>query len=347
MPEREKQPDTFGFLSGGGEMGERIRNHDWASSALGTQNTWPQSLRTAVRILLTTQHPVFIFWGPELVCIYNDAYARSIGSERHAMALGSPAREVWEEIWHIIGPQIEQVMAGGGATWHENDLVPMTREGKLEEVYWTYSYGPIDDEGAPNGVGGVLVLCTETTKQVMTERASEQERKRQQHLFEQMPGFVAILSGPEHVYEYANKSYREIAGQRDLVGLTVRQAFPDIEGQGFYELLDDVLASGQRFSTAAIPIWLNGRPEPRYIDLLYEPIRNEIGDVTGILVGGYDVTEATKAINSLRALNETLEQRVEERTLALKDSLDFARLAFSAVGGVGVWTYDVENDCFA
>jgi len=69
-------------------------------------------------------------------------------------------RTAWPEIWAIIGPQIEQVMSGGGATWHENQLVPIIRHGKLEDVYWTYSFGPIDDPTAPHGVGGVLVVCT-------------------------------------------------------------------------------------------------------------------------------------------------------------------------------------------
>lgn len=347
MSQPKESSETIGFLSGGGDMGQLIRNYDWDATSLGSPCNWPQSLRTSIRILLTTQHPVFIFWGPDLTCFYNDAYSRSLGAERHPITLGKPARDVWEEIWHIIGPQIEQVMAGGGATWRENDLVPMTRDGKIDEVYWTYSYGPIDDELATNGVGGVLVICTETTKQVLAERSANKERERQQQLFEQMPGFVALLSGPEHVYEYANRSYREVAGHRELVGLTVRQAFPDIEGQGFYELLDTVRATGERFSTAAIPIWLNADAEPTFVDLLYEPIKDETGEVSGILVGGYDVTQATKAANALRELNETLEQRVEERSLALNDSVDFARLAFSAVGGVGVWTFDVASDSFS
>jgi hypothetical protein len=143
------------FLVGGGEMGARIRAHDWSRSALGLPSTWPQALRTVVRLMLNTSHPMYIFWGATGACLYNDAYRQSIGFERHPCSLGEPAEKVWSEIWSIIGPQIEQVMAGGNATWHENQLVPITRNGKHEEVYWTYSYGPIDDETAANGVGGV------------------------------------------------------------------------------------------------------------------------------------------------------------------------------------------------
>ena len=146
-----------------------MRVHDWTSSPLGTPANWPQSLRTVVRLMLNTGHPMYIWWGPELACLYNDAYSQSIGPERHPGSLGKPAREVWGEIWHIIGPQIDHVMSGRGATWNENALVPITRHGRKEEVYWTYSYGPIDDELAPNGVGGVLVVCTETTQAVLAQ----------------------------------------------------------------------------------------------------------------------------------------------------------------------------------
>jgi hypothetical protein len=179
------------FLSGGGEMGALIRAHDWDRSPLGAPEHWSQPLRTAIRLLLNTGHPMYVWWGPDLLCFYNDAYRRSIGSERHPSSLGRPAREVWAEIWDIIGPQIDQVMTGGGATWQENALVPITRNGRQEEVYWTYSYGPIDDEAAPNGVGGVLVVCTETTEQVLSRRQAIQEVDRLGQLFQQAPGAAA------------------------------------------------------------------------------------------------------------------------------------------------------------
>jgi PAS domain S-box-containing protein len=170
----------LGFLAGGGEMGALIRAHDWRASPLGSPETWPRGLRTAVRIMLTTRHPMYIWWGANQLCFYNDAYRPSIGSERHPGSLGRPAREVWDEIWDVIGPQIEQVMAGGGATWHENQLIPITRNGAREEVYWTYSYGPIDEPAEPNAVGGVLVVCTETTQHVLSARRLAESEERLQ-----------------------------------------------------------------------------------------------------------------------------------------------------------------------
>ncbi len=110
-PEENATPD---FMARGGEMGALMRAYDWAAHPLGRPEAWPQPLRTAVRLILNTGHPMYIWWGGELYCFYNDAYRQSIGSERHPSSLGQPAREVWAEIWSIIGPQIEQVMSGGG-----------------------------------------------------------------------------------------------------------------------------------------------------------------------------------------------------------------------------------------
>jgi two-component sensor histidine kinase len=156
------------FLSGGGEMGALTRAFDWSRTSLGSPETWPQSLRVTVRLVLTSRHPMFIWWGPELIQFYNDAYRETMGPERHPSALGAGGRECWAEIWDIIGPQIEYVMAGQGATWHEDQLVPVTRHGRREDVWWTYCFGPIDFEGK---VGGVLVVCKDVTSEHMAKEA--------------------------------------------------------------------------------------------------------------------------------------------------------------------------------
>ncbi|MBX9814297.1 MAG: PAS domain-containing protein, partial [Sphingomonas sp.] len=158
------------FMRDGGTAGARLRAHDWAATPLGPPQDWPQSLRTAVRLMLSTNHPMFIFWGAAAICLFNDAYGASLGPEKNPAILGMPAAEAWSEIWPIIGPQIELVMAGRGATWHRDHLVPILRHGRLDDAYWTYSYSPIDDDQAPSGVGGVMVICTETTERVLAER---------------------------------------------------------------------------------------------------------------------------------------------------------------------------------
>lgn len=271
--------DRLDFLRGGGEMGALMRVHDWSGSSLDYPRTWPQPLRTAVRLLLNTGHPMYIWWGKDLACLYNNAYRRSIGAERHPGSLGMPGRQVWDEIWDIIGPQIEQVMTGRGATWNVDHLVPITRDGRLKNVYWTYSYSPIDDSSAPNGVGGVLVICTETTEKVLAEQWLQAQVERQRRLFEQAPGFIAILRGPDHVYEFVNLAYRRLAGESNYIGRTAREVFPDVEGQGFFELLDKVYTTGERFIAHQSPLRLKPSAEEpseeRFLDFIYEPVVDE------------------------------------------------------------------------
>jgi signal transduction histidine kinase/CheY-like chemotaxis protein len=304
------------FLAGGGEMGALIRAHDWASGPLGAPETWPQGLKTSVRVLLSTGHPMFLWWGPELIQFYNDAYRRSIGAERHPSAIGQRGRECWAEIWDIIGPQIEQVMTGRGYTWHENHLVPITRNGKREDVYWTYSYGPIDDPNAPHGVGGVLVVCTETTEQVFAEQRLKAAEARWRALFDQAPGFVAILHGPDHVFEFVNASYVALVGGRDVIGKSVVDALPEVVGQGFAAQLDDVYRTGQSHTGIGAPVLLQqGRdesPAQRYLDFVYHPVRDASGTITGVFVNGYDVTERVVSSEALRA-----EDRRKDEFLAM------------------------------
>ena len=221
------------FLAGGGAMGARIRGHAWADTPLGDPRGWPQALRTTVRVLLTTGHPTMIFWGPELLCLYNDAFSRSLGPEKHPSILGAPGRLAWEEVWPIVGGQIEQVLRGDGAVWLENQCVPIIRHGELQEVYWTYSYSPIDEPASPHGVGGVLVTCSETTQQVLAERKLAAEREQFVQLFDQAPTFLAVLRGPDHVIELANPGYLAVIGHRSVVGRKIAEALPEAVTQGY------------------------------------------------------------------------------------------------------------------
>jgi two-component sensor histidine kinase len=311
------------FLLGGGEMGALTRVYDWTKTPLGAPIGWPQSLKTAVRLLLTSQHPMFIWWGPELIQFYNDAYRQTMGPERHPSALGQRGRDCWQEIWEIIGPQIELVMSGKGATWHEDQLVPVTRHGRREDVWWTYGYSPIDEGGE---VGGVLVVCndvtarhllTEQLKQANLRLADESNRLRQ--LFNEAPGFMCVMRGPQHVFELANEAYLRLSGSRSLLGKPVRDAFPEIAGQGFFELLDQVYTTGTPFVGRRLPIAFHSDgSEPavqHFLDFVYQPITDERGDVSGIFVEGSDVTDHVLAEQQQQLLIRELQHRVQN-TLA-------------------------------
>ncbi|MFP2913038.1 PAS domain-containing protein [Pyxidicoccus sp. 3LFB2] len=154
-------------LAGGGETGALMRSCDWAKTALGPVELWPQSLRTSVSTCLNSRFPLFVWWGPELVMLYNDAYASILGS-KHPRALGMRGREVWPEIWPIVGPMLEGVLNRGEATWSENSLLFVLRRGFVEECYFTFSYSPILAESGD--IGGVFTAVYETTGQVLSER---------------------------------------------------------------------------------------------------------------------------------------------------------------------------------
>jgi two-component sensor histidine kinase len=192
------------FLGGGGELGALTRAFDWSKTPLGTPDTWPQSLRVTVRLVLTSRHPMFIWWGPELIQFYNDAYRETMGPERHPSALGARGRECWDEIWDIIGPQIEYVMAGNGATWHEDQLVPVTRHGRREDVWWTYSFGPIDFEGK---VGGVLVVCKDVTSEHMAREALNLINEELKH---RVKNTLTVLGA------VATQTFRDASSKADL-----------------------------------------------------------------------------------------------------------------------------------
>jgi signal transduction histidine kinase len=160
--------DTPWFLNGGGESGRAARAVDWAATPLGPPERWPATLKTTIATMFRARQPMFLWWGKDLIQIYNDEYLPSFGEGKHPRAMGQPGRECWQEIWPIIGPQIDDVMARAVGSWNEDALVPIYRNRKLEEVYWTYTYSPVfGDDGV---VAGTLVICTETTNRVLGER---------------------------------------------------------------------------------------------------------------------------------------------------------------------------------
>jgi PAS domain S-box-containing protein len=299
-------------------MGQRLRAFDWAAHPLGPMAQWPASLRIAVDMMMGSDFASCLFWGPDLVALYNDGYRALLGGKPEA--LGQPMRETWAEVWDSLQPIASQALAGE-STFIEDFHLRIDRGGKLEDAFFTFCYSPwFDEHGA---IVAMLDVVVETTDKVLAERKAHSERGRQQRLLQQMPGFVGVLSGPQHRFEYVNDAYVKISGQRDFLGRTVREVFPDLAGQGYFEILDKVYTQGQPIHGAAMPIQLAGEAHERHIDILYQAMRDENGAVDGIFVGGYEVTERVQAQAAvqasearLRALNADLERQVIERTLS-------------------------------
>src|SRR4030081_2759735 len=323
------RPTFADFLAGGGEMGALTRAYDWSASTLGKPETWPQSLRTALRILLNTNHPMFIWWGEGLIQFYNDAYRQTMGPERHPSALGQGGREGWAEIWVIVGPQIEQVMSGGGATWHENQLIPVTRHGRLEQVYWTYGYSPIDKD---DGIGGVLVVCRDVTKDYLAAvalREREAELARVQQIGRIGGLEVDLKTGFRN---RRSPEYLEIHGlPPDAVNEShedwVRRIHPE-DREATEQKFREAIATKARDYNVRYRIIRPNDGETRWISVRCTIERDQEGRAVRLVGAHTDITEQVMAEQALREseeryrkladqladLNATLAQRVEEKT---------------------------------
>lgn len=295
--------NEFSFLRGGGEMGILSRKYQWENTSIGRPHTWPQSLRTTLSIILNSKFPMFLWWGNDLIQFYNDAYRPSLGDNgKHPQALGQRAQDCWLEIWPIIKPLIDQVYSGGDAVWQEDQLIPIFRNGKIEDVYWTFGYSAINDETGK--VGGVLVVCNETTEKVNYLRVLQDKEQTFRNTLSQAPVAVAIFKGITFIIEFANKKVLEYWGRtlEEVINKPLFVALPEAAGQGYEALLKHVYTKGERFVAKELSIDLmrKGKLEKTYIDFVYEPYYNLEGDITGVIVLANEITDLVLSIKKIR-----------------------------------------------
>lgn len=324
------------FLTGGRDMGALMRSHDWAASPLGVPALWPEALRTLVTVMLSSNQPMFIAWGTEATLIYNDKYAEILAS-KHPWALGRPFLEVWNEIHEDLVPIVEQAYAG--VPVHMDDIeLHMVRRGYPEEAHFSFSYTPVRDHTGQ--VAGFFCPCVEITAQVLADRRRDRDTERQRLMFEQAPGFIAILRGSEHVFEFANHSYVRLFGSRNLIGKTAREAFPDLAGQKFFDLLDHAYKTGESFVGSQVPVKLRASSDVEaqslLLDFIYQPIVDDAGQITGIFVEGHDVTERVRAEAAVR-------QSEERYKLIVEGAEDFAIITLNESGGITGWNTGAER----
>lgn len=210
------------LFAGRGETAEYMRQLPWETTSLGAVETWPQSLKTAIRIMMTSRQPIWIGWGPDLIYLYNDAYKPIIGG-RHPWALGKPTKEVWREIWPEIAPMLATAMSGTEGTYVEEQLLIMERNGYPEETYYTFSYSPIPDDN--NNAGGIICANTDDTQRVIGERQLALLR----HLAAQTAGTqswqevcersISALTTNQHDLPFVALYLEDPSGQLMLAGL--------------------------------------------------------------------------------------------------------------------------------
>lgn len=304
-----------GRIVGSGRMAERTAAYDWANSPLGPVAGWPETLTAVVNSLLSNQHPTMLFWGPQLIQFFNDAAIPIVGPDKFATALGQRADECWAEVWPLVGEQIQQAYRGS-PVWKEDQLVPIIREGRIEDTWFTYSYSPARD--AQGEIRGVLVTCLETTSRVLAEKQLLEERTQLLKVFDQAPAFFAVLRGPDHIFERVNPKYRQVVGGLDVIGKPVREAIPGIAEQGYIAILDRVFRTGEPYIAAdarfTLPPTAEGASRERVVDFVYQPLRDADGSISGILVLGVDMSERKRITD---ALAET-----ERRAAMVLDSIN-------------------------
>ncbi|HEY8566365.1 MAG TPA: PAS domain S-box protein [Beijerinckiaceae bacterium] len=220
MHGRAPEPDR-NIPTNGGELGALMRAHDWSSSPLGPPSAWPQSLRTAVDLMVNSLFPMFIAWGPELAFLYNDGY-RPIFGQKHPHALGRPFREVWAEIWPDIEPLVDKALAGE-TTFHEDLHLVMERHGYPEDTWYTFSYSPIRDESGR--IAGLFCACTETTGRVLADRQrreAETALRESEDRFRNMADHAPVMvwtTDPSGYCTYLNKAWYDFTGQSQTEAL--------------------------------------------------------------------------------------------------------------------------------
>ena len=300
--------DAFAFLPPGGETGAEIRAHDWSASSLGPPERWPQSLRSTLSLMLSCPTAMFLAWGPDLLCFYNDAYRPMLGY-RLSGALGQPFRAVWASIWDEIGPLVDATLAGESQTLTDV-MLDLSREGKPEQGWWSFTYSPAYDEAG--AVAGLFCVTAETTARVLGERRLRESEDHYRHTVELNPQVPWTCDPHGNITSYSNR-WLELTGQ----------APGEPEGAGWAKALhpDDVpwtmtvfagcLASGEpvdvnyriRIARTGAYRWMRARARPR---------RNEGGAIIRWYGVVEDIHDRKLAEERLQDLNATLERRVAD-----------------------------------
>lgn len=294
------------FLQNGGECGALLRGMHWSNHPLGAPENWPVMLQTTVSIVLGSRQPMLVCWGPQYHTIYNDGYSALCGN-RHPAGQGIPFSEIWFDIWDVVGPMVARVNGGESIYMDQLELL-LHRHGYPEKAYFSFSYNPLRND--KNQVTGMFCACEEITEKVVLRRELEHERARLGEVFEQAPSFFAKLHGPDHIFELANPAFLRLIGHREVIGKSVATALPEVQSQGYIEMLDKVLTTGSpiRIDGAKVAVQraADSPPEDRFIDFVYQPVIDTTGAITGVIAAGVDVTDRTEALSALQNSEQLL-----------------------------------------
>jgi PAS domain S-box-containing protein len=313
--------------SAGGLMAVRVRAMDWSRTRLGPIENWPECLRVAVDLCLNGRFPMHVWWGPDLIYIYNDAHIPVLG-QRHPDALGQPAAQVWAEIWPLLTPQVEAVMLRGESTWNERTPVVSDRNGFREDAWFTWSYSPIRDEAGR--ISGLMCIATEDTARVLAERERDRlEEERQKKAEETQAKLAAIVESSEDaiigktlngIISTWNSGAERIFGYTapEVVGRHISMLIPS-DHQSEEADIQARLARGERIEHfETVRVTKSGRKID--VSLTVSPIKNS----AGVIVGG---SKIVRDITARKRAEQSLADQAEELA---RSNVELERFAYVA-----------------
>jgi PAS domain S-box-containing protein len=294
------------LFGGDSEAEKHARAVNWCATGMGLPTGWPAELRIAAEQVCSSKLPMFVAWGPKLEVIYNDPFIELLGA-KHPWAMGQPHLDVWAEAKEGLEPLVKRALEGESLLIKDVSF-DIKRGEAVQQVQVTFSYNPL--RTANGEVAGIQCVCVETTEVARLLHLQTEQRARLETLFRQSAGFMAVVRGPNHVFDLVNDEYLQLVGFRDLVGKSVASALPEVVEQGFIELLDRVRTTGEPYVGKDMPITLqkvkDGPPTLAFVDFVYQPLRGVMGEVDGILAQGHDVTDQRAAREELQAFANSI-----------------------------------------
>src|SRR5271163_3573934 len=284
---RKTESNPEGLIRSSGRMGELIRMHNWSSTPLGPIEDWSEGLLLSANLMLSCAFPSLVFWGEELVQLYNDAFIPLL-AERHPSGLGQTAEECWWDSWQIVGPNLKRVMKDGETVFHENTIVPILRDGRLQDIRWTYSYSPIF--GAGGDALGVLVVCQDSTREMTAAQELRESGERTRENAKRLSELAAIVASSDDVIVSKdlngtitswNHAATRVFGYspEEMIGVSILKLIPEHLHSDEKTILENVRAGRriEHFET------VRRAKDGRLIDvsLTVSPIKDEEGQVIG------------------------------------------------------------------